>query len=418
MPVVQVQKGYLSLEKKLAEGTIADQDKEFEFSISIPEAHAGNYNALYSDGRSTEVNFTVQQDTGNAVASVQLKADETLIIALPDGIEATVTENTDGYTAEWICERGTVTDGGVTVEIDKSSRVEIICTNTEIPATGNLSLSKVVTGIDDSDNSLATQAIFTFKISKLNDDNTVDTTYNDETLGFVNGVKTVEVHGQSTVPISNLLAGNYSISEVTYPQSLGEEYVFVEKSGEGTVAVEKDATANATVTNIYEHRDKTLTITKKVDGNMGDRTRDFEFELTVLDENGNLLNEAEYQQIAGTAEKNGVALGLAFGDQGKATFTLQNNHTFTITIPHGYHYTVEEVNNNGYEVKIEVTGSGTAENGQLKGNLTADTSATFTNTRNINPPTGLIHSSTPFAAMIIIALGALIVFITGRRIRR
>ena len=293
--------------------------------------------------------------------------------------------------------------------------------------TGSLTVTKVFAGIDAEDSDVIGTSEFTFTIEKLKENNegnlVVDTDFTDTELGFTDGVKTITITGAASQTISGLPTGQYRVTETaeSIPESIGD-YVYVSNSisPENPVTVEKDQTAAVTVTNTYNHRDKTLTITKKVDGNMGDRTHDFDFELTVLQENGELLTADDYRQIAGTAEKNEAPLSdLEFDENGKAAFTLRNNQTFTIAIPHGCQYTVEEVNNDGYKVGIKVTaGDGDVDNGKLTGTLTENISATFTNDRTVNPPTGLIHTSAPFAAMIIIALGAVVIFITGRRIRR
>ena len=293
----------------------------------------------------------------------------------------------------------------------------------EVP-TGNLTITKQVTGIDSGDLNLINGQKFTFNIKKLTSENgDTDTGFTDEELGFVNGVKQIAITGAGATTVEGLPEGYYCVEEVTDGLTAVGDYEYIGNSvSVDSVTIVSNTTVSVTVTNTYAHRDKTLTITKKVEGNMGDRDHDFEFEITVLNGNDTLLENDVYREIAGTAQKSGTALdNLTFNTEGKATFTLQNDQIFIITIPHGCQYIVEEVNNEGYNVTVEVNsgnGSYNSESGQLKGTLTADTSATFTNDRTVNPPTGLIHTSAPFAAMIIIALGAVVIFITGRRIRR
>ncbi len=131
MPVVQVQKGYLTLTKKLAEGTTVDEGKTFEFVISIPADYAGIYNALFStdtSGNGTQLEFAVAEGASYATATVQLAANEQVTIVLPDNITATISENEEAYAAEWTGD-GEKQNDGMKVEIRQDDRADVTCTN-------------------------------------------------------------------------------------------------------------------------------------------------------------------------------------------------------------------------------------------------------------------------------------------------
>lgn len=138
-PVVQVQKGYLTLEKKLAAGLSTEAGTKFEFTISIPSEYEGTYNALYSsDTEGTGETVVFEKVGNNAIAKVQLAVGEKVTIILPDEINAEITENTEEYTPSWTGGSPNSDGDGVTVDVSKETRVEIVCTNEKIiyPPTG------------------------------------------------------------------------------------------------------------------------------------------------------------------------------------------------------------------------------------------------------------------------------------------
>lgn len=131
MPVVQVRKGYLQLSKVMAQGTTAEEGETFSFTISIPGNYAGTYNALYSsdsEGNGTTVTF--ESSGNNAVATVPLAATESVVIALPDNIQVSITENTEDYTPGWIIDGINQEGDSVTVNTNKATRTQVVCENT------------------------------------------------------------------------------------------------------------------------------------------------------------------------------------------------------------------------------------------------------------------------------------------------
>lgn len=410
-PVVQVQKGYLTLEKELAEGTTVPNGTEFTFTVSIPAEYAGTYNALYSsdtEGNGTQVEFVAESGSENATAEIKLSAKEKVTIALPDKIQVHITENSDGYTAEW--EGGTEDGNGVTAKISKSTRVEITCTNSL--ATGSLTVTKKVEGIDQNDIGLVQEEIFQFEIAKLVENSEqVDTSFSDEALGFSNGIKVVKITGTGSSTIEKLPIGNYRVQETSYANELGN-YKFVSKTGEGTVSVTGAENSKIEITNTYQHKDKTIAITKKVEGNMGEKDKEFDFILTLKQ------GSVSYTEPI-SAKKNGTDVATSItATNGEYSFKLKDNETIELIIPYGLEYSISEKSEAGYEVDIEVNQGSAEAEGSLTGTLNSDVSATFTNTKNIDAPTGITRAVVPFAVMVIIALGAVVTFVVRRRIRR
>jgi len=100
-----------------------------------------------------------------------------------------------------------------------------------------------------------------------------------------------------------------------------------------------------------------LTVSKTVTGDLGDKTKDFTFKVTLAE-----------------SVSDGTYGDLTFTD-GVATFTLKHGESKTATgLPAGVHYKVEESDNVGYTVTY------TGETGTIKANETA--TAAFTNDKS------------------------------------
>ncbi len=145
-----------------------------------------------------------------------------------------------------------------------------------------------------------------------------------------------------------------------------------------------------------------LTVTKKVEGSLGDKSKEFTFTLTVAD--ASEIDEYEWS-------KNGEeqAEKLKSGD----TFTLRHKDSVTIALPPGVDITIAEDNpaSQGYEAKFKL-GDEAATTGNSKTfQLTDDTSLIVTNTRGSIVPSGVIMKVFPVVAVgliVVIVLGVLI----------
>ncbi len=196
----------------------------------------------------------------------------------------------------------------------------------------------------------------------------------------------------------------------TYKYTLGDDnpYYTYEKNrsianeGSVTLAGRQAQSADAIVTN--EQHTLTLTITKTVGGNFGDRSQSFGFRLNLKDASGNAITN-----LAATEK------GLEGGTDGKYTFSLTNGKSVSITVPYGTNYTVVEDDlNKGIEnrdpdyyhttVAVNKGGSGDASNDERKAwsdKMTANTEVTYTNSRTVNPDVGVdLGSGAPYVAVI------------------
>ena len=139
---------------------------------------------------------------------------------------------------------------------------------------------------------------------------------------------------------------------------------------------------------VEEVKNANITVSKTVAGTMGDKTKDFTFQLKMT---GNTPAEIPYTK----GEETGT---LAVVD-GVAEFTLSHGENIVLSeIPIGTAYEITEVDgaSNGY----------TVESTNSSGTLTEDTNVSFTNTRNGTIPTSA-HTN------ILISIGLFAIALAG-----
>ena len=260
--------------------------------------------------------------------------------------------------------------------------------------TGDLMLSKIVDG-DGAD----TEKEFRFELTmKTKDGNALQgsfpldsgagkgtktgTIYFDE-----NGKGTISLKDSESAYITGLPEGTtYNVKETAYVD-------WTPSLLDGTVwsgTIQKDTTSEIKVKNTYEEK-RQLTVKKTVEGSMGSKTKQFQFQLKLTAPAGQVLpTELEYTK----------------GDETKMMqlkndvyeFTLAHEETIVIKgIPSQSTYTVTEVDgeSNGYTV--------TSTN--AAGTIKADTIVSFVNTKNGSVPTlADMNTKIPFV-FVILAIG-------------
>lgn len=162
---------------------------------------------------------------------------------------------------------------------------------------------------------------------------------------------------------------------------------FTEKQGGTQLLVNQPITQSTYYAQYTEHK-YTITVTNDVAGTMGDKTKDFTFQLKMT---GNTPAEIPYTK----GEETGT---LAVVD-GVAEFTLSHGENIVLSeIPIGTTYEITEVDgaSNGY----------TVESTNSSGTLTEDTNVSFTNTRNGTVPTSA-HTN------ILISIGVFAIALAG-----
>ena len=261
-------------------------------------------------------------------------------------------------------------------------------------ATGDLRLSKTVdgTGADK-------EKEFRFELTmKTKDGNALQgsfpldsgegkgtktgTIYFDE-----NGKGTISLKDRESAYITGLPEGTiYNVEETAYADWTPS--LLDNTTRDGTI--QKDKPSEIKVKNTYEGK-RQLTVKKTVEGSMGSKTKQFQFQLKLTAPAGQVLpTELEYTK----------------GDETKMMqlkndvyeFTLAHEETIVIKgIPSKSTYTVTEVDgeSNGYTV------TKTNDTGTMK----ADTVVSFVNTKNGSVPTlADMNTKIPFV-LVILAIG-------------
>lgn len=193
--------------------------------------------------------------------------------------------------------------------------------------------------------------------------------------------------GEYTYEITEV-AGN--VAGVTYSTEKVEYVVIVTSNDKGeltaTGAVKKvGENKNDTFTNKYSA--SSLSVTKEVAGNLGDRNKEFAFTITLTAEEGKQINGTSTVTVANNDPVNVV------WEDGKAEVkgSIKNGEGITITnLPKGTTYTVEEADYSSSEYE---TSYDNKQNGTI-----ADENVTtvVTNTKNSKVDTGIITNNMPY----------------------
>lgn len=146
----------------------------------------------------------------------------------------------------------------------------------------------------------------------------------------------------------------------------------------------KGETKNDTFTNTYSAGK--LNITKTVTGNLGDKSKYFEFKVTLTGEAGKTYGET-YAVSGGSYDTNPGSIKI--GEE--TTFMLKHGDTISIAnLPYGVKYTVTETAADGYT---------TTKSGDTGSINAAETTAAFTNSKTGTIDTGVTTESLPYVVL-------------------
>lgn len=221
---------------------------------------------------------------------------------------------------------------------------------------------------------------------------------------------------------------------VGIPAEADSGYVLSDKSITELKNFKKDGNT-ATQLIYYYDVQHTLTVTKALEGEYADKTKAFSVTITLNDANGNPVS-GTYACTGSDASIWGGASGETSGTitftNGTAQISLKGDQSITISGLMTGSYGVSEAGDSNYTVKYSVdngTASETAVSGQaLNYTLNANggidnvaSTVTITNTRDVNPPTGLNSGYSVrglFAAAGVIFAGVLVTIVMRRSNRR
>lgn len=190
-----------------------------------------------------------------------------------------------------------------------------------------------------------------------------------------------------------------------------------------TTKVKPDDNGNLVLgfTNTYEDQTpvtevKGATVTNTVNGDYGDKSKQFKYELT--------LNAAE--GVTPSVKKGDTSIGPK---DGKYSFTLAHGESVAISnVPVGTKYHVVQIDGDEYKTTQGYTADGatpadgeykpTYENKYFDGYITSKLDElAYTNTREGITPTGNFINNMPFIALIAVALGGFVAYIAAKRRR-
>ena len=158
----------------------------------------------------------------------------------------------------------------------------------------------------------------------------------------------------------------------------------------------------------YTYSAGSLSVTKNVAGNLGDRSKEFNVTVTFTAPEAGVVNstisyivDGETKTIAPAAWKENTA---------SVQIALHHEETVTFTnIPYGVTYNVEEdsYKNDGYDTTYSDNKTGTI-------GKAADT-VTITNTKGTDVDTGIVLDSLPYILLIAVALVGVVAFTAKKR---
>lgn len=270
----------------------------------------------------------------------------------------------------------------------------------------------------------------TFQIAKTYNITNADTTFPGETINFT-------VTGEPTVTVADVVVDTTGEALVTFdlPEytNVGIYTYTVEETAGQTAGVTydpKEYTLTVTVANgvtdgeyicypalkdaegkklsesdgfVNTYSAGSLSVTKKVTGNMGDKNKYFEFKVTLTGEEGKNYPES-FAVTGGSKGENPKTIALGK----ETTFYLKHGETITIAnLPYGVEYAVTETPVDGY------TTTSTGDSGTISA---ATQTAAFTNDNdNGSIDTGITTDSMPYIVLMGIVVLAGVAMIAKRR---
>lgn len=238
--------------------------------------------------------------------------------------------------------------------------------------------------------------------------------------------RTYEMH----VIVKNKVNGGVYISSVYFKENNKSNAPKVEPSEQGVYNLfdntyTKDASKepNPDDPSQVDPNAKALTITKKVDGASGDKTRDFQFHIKIQLPSTNKTAETPVTNIiVKHGSKSEVLAVVTPADTVEYNFTLKDGETFTVEqLPAGSKYTVTETGVAGYTDSSIYTTNGAEQTSQGQKNVDFTLIGEKKNDNKVTnkiddvTPTGLLIDNLPFILMIGLGLAGFVVLSKKRR---
>lgn len=311
----------------------------------------------------------------------------------PEGYDCTLVR-TAGADGMWTEVTDAPVHSGITLTAQSAADVQF--ENTYARSTGSLTLTKQLpAGADE-----ALQADFAGTVNTFTIESVASGSYSlqytagarpadapDTVSPDADGRLTVPIKGTGSVTLPGLTPGSYTVTESNAPDLTGYYLTTPAPDRTRTAAVTAGGSAEVRFVNTYEPY-LSVTITKKVTGNMGDTTKNFAFTAT--------LDTTQIRQgSAYTTAQDGAVLT----DTG---FTLRSGSSITLThLRADQTLTLTETDPGGHAVRWQLNGdegpAGAVYTLQVPQTQPAE--ITCINTRNVSIPTGLGTHAVPYLVL-------------------
>ena len=312
----------------------------------------------------------------------------------PTGYDCTLVR-TARDSGEWTDVTDTPVHSGITLTAQAATNIQF--ENTYARATGSLTITKQLPA--DADEAL--QADFAETVNTFTIESVAAGSYTPQyTAGArpadapaavspdASGRLTLSVKGAGSVTLPGLAPAGYTVTESAAPDLTN--YYLTTPTADRTQSLDVTAggTAEAHFTNIYEPY-LSVTITKKVVGDMGDTTKNFAFTATL---DTTRIRQGSAYTTAGD--------GATLTDTG---FTLRSGGSVTLThLRADQTLTLTETDPGDHAVSWELNGDDgpTGATYTLQVPQAQPTEITCINTRNVGIPTGLRTGAAPYLALV------------------
>ena len=407
---------------KHATGVISDEPIIYDFTLRFTGLSANQsytYTQEYANGTVGEASFTAGKD-GTAVLDLKLSKDDRVTVPkLPDGSTALATQagakdSVTSYTVESTTDNiAHSADANKTVCKDLSTYAEpIAAENTKTLIFDDVMETKSTITVSKTVDGATTDQLFEFTIefTGLKPNSTVNTDTAGRIIADADGyaTKTFFLKNGEKLDITGVPAGaKFTVAETGTPDYkasctvkaddtvLSTSSVDAAKSltSKETAVKSSVASYKADFTNKYS-KTHSLSITKTVAGNMGDKSKAFVFAVQ--------MPESMYGKTVMTTKPDGSPAYTQVSSTGIVNFTLKHGETITFSgltddevtflrVASEYGVSEKNYSKEGYRTAYKTA----EENGNL--------SVTVTNVKTSGIPTG-IHDVTGTEVMMIIGL--------------
>lgn len=418
---------------KTVEGAGAPADKEFTFTVTVTKDGTpvtgeystdngkitfdstgkatfklANAGSLTIYGLPTGATYTVEETSVNGYSpSIKVTGDETNPVPVGGKVTGTIGHNTS---------EDSFIEVAYTNKFDKNARIAL--NGTKIlngrKITENDKFTFVLTAGGDYDGKVVMPKNTEVNVTGNGTSNTADfsfdpITFTDEGEFVFNITEKLPDGVTKDNPVSGGIRYDTHTTVVTVKVTKGNDNIL-----NAVVTSYNNADGSTDNKAVFENTYESLTLAKTVSGNIGDKNKPFEFEITLSNSDDTSIANA-------TFECTGDVNTLKTDVNGKAKVTLEHGQSVTIIgLPTDAKYTIVEKDADAYTTKITAKPTATIDNDSrtVSGNLSANatTTITYNNERNSGPITGIFLDNLPWIlALCFVLFGGSALYLSKKR---